>query len=130
MGVRIGSVQNTTIVNATIVTTAETAIATSDPIGQAIDNAVILVLWYFLVTLAAGTNLLTWRVRRGSGITGAAINVPTGVTVTASTVVSFSGVYRDTPGVVAAQQYTLSLVCGAAGANATVNDVAIAAMVL
>lgn len=130
MGVHAASVSSNTIQNATIVTTAETVIATTPPIIQPIDNALVLVLWTFSIALAAATATLSMRLRRGTTTGGTLVNVSLAPTVTASATVMFAGHYFDTPGVVAGQQYSMCVVCGSAGANSTVNDVCITALAL
>lgn len=130
MGVRLGSSSSNTILGSPIVTTAETVIFTTPPVNLVQDNALILVFWEAVITLTAGTTACTFRLRRGTTTAGALVNVAQAITVTASTTIKFSGVYQDTPGIVAAQQYSLSATMTAAAANSTVNDGCIAAVVL
>lgn len=130
MGVRIGSTATNTIANATITTTAETIAFTTGPMGLAFDNALVLVTWEVVVTLTAGTTAITPRLRRGSALTSTLVNVATAITVTASTTVKLSGHYLDLPGLAAGLQYSLTLQMTAAGANSTVNDGAMSAIVL
>lgn len=125
MGVRFPSVGNNTIVNTTLVTTAETIVATSQPLTLALDFALITILWWVEVTFGTGTTTIVPRIRRGNTLTGSAINVGAGLNATAGQSVILNGVYVDTPGAVAGQQYSLTLAQGAATANGSIQDVAI-----
>lgn len=125
MGVRFPGSGNNTIVAATIVTTAETVVATSNALSPALDFELIIILWEVTLTIGTTGNLLTPKLRRGTTVAGTLVNVGTGVTVVAPNVVKLSGVYTDTPGAVAGQQYSITLTVGAATANSTVSDVSI-----
>lgn len=130
MGVRIASVVSNTILNSPIVTTAETVVVSSGPLGLAVDNAIVLITWEVVVTLTAGTTAITPRLRRGLGTTDTLINIAQAINVAATTTVKMSGSYRDQPGVAAALNYSLTLQMTGAAANSTPNDVCLTAFVL
>jgi hypothetical protein len=130
MGVRFPSQASNAILNQPIVTTAQTICCITPPINLPLDFALVLILWYYVVTLGASTNSVTVRIHRGTTTAGAVLNTPTNFAATASTIVSSSGCYFDTPGAVANQQYSLDIAQVGATGNATVNDVAMLAFVL
>jgi hypothetical protein len=130
VGVHAVSISSTTILNSPIVTTAETVICTTGPFGLPVDNALVIVMWYAIITLTAGSTAITMRLRRGNALTSAVVNVPTAQAVTASTVIQLSGTYVDTPGIVAGLQYSLTAQLTAAGANSTPNDICLTAIAL
>ena len=129
MGVHQPSSSSNTLLNQPIVTTAETVVLTSPSLNPSLDNALVLIFWEVVFTLTAGTTAITARLRRGTTTGGTLINVAQAVTVTASTTVRMAGCYFDTPGVVASQQWSLTLQATAAAANTTVNDGSITALV-
>jgi hypothetical protein len=132
MGVRFPSVRTNVIVNANLVTVAETVIATTPPLNLPLDFADILLLAYFVINpVGASTTSVSWRIRRGTTTAGAQVMVSPGSTpATAGVFFSTSMQYFDTPGAVAGQQYTLTCNQNAATANGTVVDVFLAAFVL
>ena len=130
MGVRYPGLGSNAITNTTITTTAETIVATLPALNLAIDYEMVLLFWYAVLTTGAGTTALTARLRRGSTATGTAVNTPTAIAASASTAVNLAGSYIDTPGIVASQQYVLTLQATGASGNATVADVCISAICL
>src|SRR5262249_19992357 len=100
----------------------ETVVLTTPAINPPLDNALVLVQWYVIFTLTAGTTAMTLRLRRGSTTADTLVNVATALTVTASTVVQMSGCYIDSPGVTANMVYSVTLQATAAAANTTCND--------
>jgi hypothetical protein len=130
MGVRNASIGTKTPLNQPIVTTAETVCFTTGKIGLTQDNAQVLISYSAIITLTAGTTALTMRIRRGATATDTVVNVATAQTVAASTTVQVSGCYIDSPGVVDGAQYSLTIQATAAGANSTVNDGCLQAIVL
>src|SRR2546423_5725345 len=130
MGVRFPSVASTAILNSPIITTAETVIVTTPALNLPFDGAQVLLFIYCVITLTAGTSAFTPRLRRGTTTGGTLINVAQAITVTASTTFEYSSWYPDSPGVVAEQQWSLTMTMTAAGANSTVQDVALVAMCL
>lgn len=130
MGVRTNSISTSSILGSPIVTTAETIIATTGPLGLTIDNAEVLIWWMANITLTGSTTAFTARLRRGNALASTLVNVAQAVTAAANTTILINGCYRDTPGVVAGVQYSLSVQMTAAAANSTVNDVSLIAMSL
>jgi hypothetical protein len=130
MGVRFPSVATTTILGTLPSNGAETIIATTPPLTIPLDFAQVILLWYFLGNSGASTSALLFLLRRGTTVAGTLINVSSGSLVTAAAGVRFSGVYVDTPGAVAGQQYSLSEIgVGTTGAGIT-NDVCLIAFAL
>lgn len=130
MGVRYPTVSTTAIVNANIVTTAETIIATTPPLTLPLDFAQVLLFWYAVISL--GASITSWgaKIRRGAALTSPLVNVAAGPAVIPTACSFFSGMYIDTPGAVAGQQYSLTATMTAATTNSTVNDVCLIAFAL
>jgi hypothetical protein len=126
MGVRFPGSGNTTLVAASVVTTAETVVLTSNLINLALDFEQVLIFWWLSITTAANTTGIKWLLRRGAAVASTLINVNVTEAIAASTLVTRGGCYVDTPGAVAGLQYSLTVTCVAASANATVNDGCIA----
>src|SRR5260370_39032327 len=130
MGVRFPSVSSNTIIGSPAAA-AETIIATSPALTIPLDFAQVLLFWFILLTIGTAGNAVTLRLRRGTGVTGAVVNIGGGATTAVATnVVALSGSYADTPGAVAAQQYTLTAQIAAATAVSTVTDVSLIAFSL
>lgn len=129
MGVRFpSSIANFTALG-TIVTTAETIIATTAPISPSVDTGIVIISWYVVVTIGTAGTSLAVRIRRGQLLTSALVNVFAPLTVVAGNTVEASGIYNDAPpGVLASQQYSLTLTVGAATGNSTSLDVALIAL--
>lgn len=130
MGVRNASVASTTMLTSNIITTAETALVTTPPINLPIDNAGILIFASVNVTPGTATTTLAVRLRRGSGITGTQLNAGGPYTVLVTTAYFINLTWFDSPGIVAGQQYTLTVQQAAATGNGTAFDGSIVAMVL
>lgn len=129
MGVRFPSVGSTTII-ASPSAGAEVVVCTTPPINEPIDNAQVLLFWYLLITIGTTATTLFATLRRGLLVASTPLNSITGRTVVAANVNQFSGCYFDFPGIVAGQQYSLSVQLPAATAASTVADVCLVAMVL
>ncbi len=130
MGVRWPTAFSTTIINGTLVTTAETIMATSPPINLTQDGALVLLFWQIEGVLGVGATAFQIRLRRGTLVTSPLVNVNGGQTLAASTNFLSGGAYPDSPGIVAEQQYTLTCQQVSATGNASINDAFIGVMVL
>ncbi len=124
MGVRFPSVnvaQNFGNVNTQ--NTLETLIYTTPGLNISLDFATILLFWWMLYNPGASTTAATVRIRRGAGITGTLVDLGLTVpAVVAGTKINLSGCYVDTPGAVAAQQYSLTIQQTAGTGAGAVND--------
>lgn len=129
MGVRFPSVQSNTIVNVNFAS-SENVICTTPPLNIPLDFATVLLFWYLTMTSGTGTTNITPLIRRGTGITGTIINGNTNDNTTAGNTTRRSGVYFDTPGAVAGQQYSLTMTQIGASANGTILDVCLIAFAL
>jgi hypothetical protein len=109
MGVRWPSVGTTASVGALASNGAESLIMTTPPLNLTLDFAQVLLLWWFTGNSGNSTTALNPKIRRGAALTSALVNVGNAIAVTAASQVSLSGCYIDTPGAVAAQQYSLTL---------------------
>lgn len=124
MGAVQQAVQNST--GQTITTTTETAIVTSSPMTINAPGAQgVTISGVVNVAVAASTTSVVLRIRNGVGVAGTQLVAIT-TTVTASTTVTIPYYWVDStaqvlPGGVPNIQYTLTIVCTAAGANSTVN---------
>lgn len=131
MGVHFPSVFSNTFVGPLPANATETVVLVSPPINLPLDNAQVIVNWFANVIAGTNTTAFAYRIRRGTGTTGPLIAPgPWSQTVTAGNSVHLSGTYADTPGVVAGQQYALTIVQSAASAAGTFNDGGIAVFVL
>ncbi len=131
MGVRFPFVASNTIVNGTIVTTTDTVIITSPAINLTYDGALVLLLWFVRLSTGVGVTAVNYSLRRGTLATSPLVTVATiSVAEAASTAVMRSSSYFDSPGIVANQQYSLTLAQIAATGNGTVSDASIAAFML
>ena|SRR6267378_1564303 len=131
MGVRLPTVASTTMLAAAIVTTAETAVVTTPPLNISLDFAQVL-LWFAVYIGQCGTastNIIA-KIRRGSGIGGTQVNVNMATLASPGNSGFISGVYVDTPGAVAGQQYTVSITMQAATTNSSIVDVCLLAAAL
>ncbi len=130
MGVKNASVASTTIVNAAIVGNAETVVVTTPTLNLPLDGAMVFLFAMVLWTPGAGTTSSSLRLRRGTGTTGTVVNIPTAYVVVAAQTTYSVLLYPDTPGIVAEQQWSLTIGTAGATANHSVSDVAMIAMVL
>lgn len=117
--------------NVSVVTTAETIIATLPPINISLDFAQILLFWWFTFTSGTATTGVSVKLRRGATVAGAVINVITAAsTVTAGNQIQLSGCYADVPGAIANQQYVLTIAQTAATGNGSAQDPVLMAIML
>jgi hypothetical protein len=131
MGVRFPTVATTTFVGPLPANANETVILTTPPINEPIDNAQIILMWMFASTTGASVNGLFYRIRRGTTTAGVSIGAAQWVfTVGAAVATMQSGLYVDSPGVVAGQQYSLTISQNAATGAGTFTDGVLIAMVL
>jgi hypothetical protein len=130
MGVRFPGQGSTTIVNASVVTTAQTIICTTPPLNLPLDGALVMIFWWAVFATGSGVTSIIQNILRGATLTSTRINLGGSIAATASSNTNLSGSYVDTPGAVAAQQYSLALTQGAATGNGTVSDVCLIAFAL
>lgn len=132
MGVRLASVFSNTFIGPLPANASETLIFTTGGIGEAVDNAAVLLFWFCNITAGTSTTALVYHIRRGATAVGTSVGVAGGwsFTTVAGNITSLSGVYQDSPGIVAGQQYTLTISQTAATGAGVFNDGALIAMVL
>jgi len=130
MGVHNPTVMNTTLLTTVLTQNTETAFLTTPGINLSLDNAQVLLFWWVNLGTGGSTTGIQITVRRGADLTGAIVIQPTVDRVTAATNAFFSGVFVDTPGIVANQQYTFSALQVAAAVNGSFNLGCALAMVL
>jgi len=118
------------IVNTTPTGSAETVVVTTPPLNLPLDFATVFVFWYVAALTGINTLTQTLRLRRGSLVTGALVNVSQNWTIAASVNSIFPGMYIDTPGAVAGLQYSVTYQGNGATGNATIGDVCLMALVL
>ncbi|SRR5579864_1090413 len=102
-----------------VVTTTETALATSIPLSTQGARSIYL-HGQAVITAGTGATAFTLHIRRGSGTGGADVTTPTQVSATAGSQASYDFTVIDTPGEVAGQQYTLTVKPIGASGNSTV----------
>jgi len=131
MGVRFPSVASSTFIGPLPASAAETIILTTPPISEPVDNALVNLFWCANILAGTGTTALVFRIRRGATLTGAVVGAgPWTHTLAAAASGILSWADFDGPGVVAGQQYTLTISqTGATGAG-TFNDGTLVAMIL
>ena len=127
MGVRQAQTVSNTITNANVVTTTETVIATLPPLSPTQDNSTVLINWLAALTTGASTTALQFRLRRGTTVAGTQVGQTYQINVVASAAQFYAGFYFDIPGVIAGQQYVLTVQQVGASTNASVQDVCIGA---
>jgi len=131
MGVRLASVFTTTFVGPLPATAAETVILTTGGLGLFADNAQVILLWFACILAGTSVTSHVFRIRRGTTTAGTAVNVnPWQNAAIAVAQTTSCGVYTDTPGVVAGQQYSLTVVQSAASVAGTFEDGCLLAIVL
>lgn len=123
MGYRLPSAPAAVINNAASLA-AETILTTTGALVPVADSAFILILWYFTLLIGTAGTAVTVRLRRGTTLTGAIINTPTAVTVTAGNTVVFNGFQGDVLQPQGITQYSLTAQVTAATANSPLGDVA------
>lgn len=129
MAVHASSVSSTTILSNAI-GAAETVICICPPLNLPLDGAAVMLWWFIEFLVGTGGVNSTIRLRRGSVVSSPLINVGNAANASAGTTVRFSGVYTDLPGIVAGQQYSLTLQVGSASTASAVNDVCLVALAL
>lgn len=131
MGVRFPSVASNTFVGPLPANATETVVLTTPPINEPIDNAQVLLYWMADITAGTAVTSHIFRIRRGTTTSGVLIGLGSWAdTVVAGAFLLSSGAYADNPGVVAGQQYSLTVVQSAATGAGTWLDGALIAMVL
>jgi hypothetical protein len=131
MGVRFPSVQTSTFVGPFPASNAETVVLVTPPLNLPLDLATVFIQW--LLAFAGGTGVTSFQYRLRRGTTAGGALVTAGIQAMAATagVNNFhSGVYFDTPGAVAGQQYALTVQQFTATGASTFNDGSMLAFVL
>lgn len=132
MGVRFSGGGSIVLVNGSFNSGGpESIIVSSPPLSVPFDSAQVCILWF--ISLLAGNTAMTYnfRIRRGTAITSPLINVDEAITGPAANAKAiYSGVYIDTPGAVASQQYSLGILGAGGGTNPIINDACMYAFVL
>lgn len=113
---------NSATADTTVVTTAETAAVTSDPISPTSDGAELTIAGVVNITTGASTTAVVVRVRRGAGVAGALVGETETHTLAAAAQASIPFGVTDFPGAVSGQQYTVTVVQTAATGNGTINN--------
>ena len=129
MGVRFGTVTSTTFVGPLPANNTETTIVASPGLNIALDNAQVIIIWSFTLSAGTGTTSVTVNVRRTAAIGTLVLNYPA-LTLAAANTGLFSGVIFDTPGVVAQQQYNVTVQQNGASGAGTMQNVALLVMSL
>lgn len=130
MGVRYPSVQSNTLVNASVGINTETVVVTSPPLNIPLDFATVFLVWFMLHTVGTTAVTTQYRLRRGTAITGALINVSQAITAVAGNIILGSGCYFDVPGAVAGQQYSLTCIDPASTVAGAIQDACLLAFAL
>jgi hypothetical protein len=130
MGVRFPSVQSNVLINNNSSTNVEQVIVTTPPLTLPLDFAAVVLFWYIIHTVGATAAGFTVRLRRGTTVGGTVINVATQQTAAAGNNAVSSGFYFDTPGAVAGQQYSLTLIDNGSTAGGTIQDASLLAFAL
>lgn len=107
----------------TIVTTTELAVVTIASVSTDGPSRTIELLGEVELGVGTGTTLVTFRIRRGTGITGAVVGTSTTdqPLVGAGAWAQYVFEATDTPGEVAGLAYTLTVQQTAATANGSIN---------
>lgn len=122
-GVRFPFVASTTFVGPLPANANETVILTTPPLNIPLDFAQIIIEWSCNITGGTGALAHVFRIRRGTTAGGLLVNAVGWQHIAAAAVVrTHSGQYVDTPGAVAGQQYSLTVVQTGVTAAGTFND--------
>lgn len=105
--------------NVTLVTTAETVVATLGPVNTRQASEPVVVEADVQVTAGTGATAITPRVRRGTAITDPLVGEGNPITVAAGNTVTVGIRVVDQPGEVAGQSYVVTLQQTAATGNGT-----------
>jgi hypothetical protein len=108
-----------------IVTTAETAAITSDGFTPPTDGAKLIISGVINITTGASVTGAVIRVRRGVGVAGALVGETEPHNIGAAVTDDVSYQVTDSPGAVAGQQYTATVVQTAATGNGIINNASI-----
>lgn len=127
MGVRFPSVQSTTILTSTLVTTTESVIVTTPPLTLPLDSAVVLLGFSANILGGTGVTGLSFNIRRGTLVSSTLVNAQGATFMSAGNAFEIGGMYFDTPGPAAGVQYSISVGQQSATANGTVRDVCLIA---
>lgn len=123
MGVRFPSIATTFFVGPLPASAVETVILTTPPLNISLDFAQIIICWACNITAGTGTTGLTFRVRRGTTTGGPSVTATAWpLTLAAGNTGIGSGCYVDTPGAVAGQQYSLTVIQTGATVAGVYND--------
>lgn len=125
MGVHQSTVSSKVINATTVGGSAEATVVVSPPINLPLDNALVIILWEVVITYGAAQTQCFYVLRRGTTSGGTQVNGGSPITIVASTTVRMTGLYFDTPGVVAGQQYNVGANANGAGGVGSVQDVSI-----
>lgn len=131
MGVRFPSVASTTFIGPIPANATETVILTTPPLTLSLDFSQVILLWSCSILAGTSTTSFVFRIRRGTTAAGTTIfQTSWPFTIAAGSTFSGGGSYVDTPGAVAGQQYSFTLVQTAATVAGTYNDGALIAFAL
>lgn len=115
---KIRSVQVTA--DTTLVTVAETVIATIGNVSNQSADGVIRFVGYASIIGGTNTTFATLRIRRGTGITGTIVGEADPATLTGAAQGAFPILAEDAPGEVGGVPYVLTAQLTAASANGSV----------
>lgn len=118
------SYSKSVIADTAVVTTAETAAITSDPVNQAVDGEPITIRGSLSYLTGASTTAVTVRIREGSGLTGSLVGETLPYTVGAAVSTQIPYEFTYSPSGVAGQRWTASIQATAATANGTIQAAA------
>lgn len=130
MGVRLPSVASSTIVNATIVTTAETVVATLPALNPSLDAALVFILVLLNMTVGAAATQALINIRRGTLVTSPVVSGLPNTNVTAGTNALLLWLAFDSGLALGGVQYSASVAMTAATGNTTINAVSMMAFML
>lgn len=108
-----------------IVTTAETAAITSDGFTPPTDGSKLIISGVINITTGASVTGAVIRVRRGVGVAGVLVGETEPHNIGAAVTDDVSYQVTDSPGAVAGQQYTATVVQTAATGNGIINNASI-----
>lgn len=130
MGVRFPSAFSTVALSSFISFPSEQLAVTSPPISQAIDGQVFLILWMMGFTSGVTGPLIQYIIRRGATLTGAIVYISPSIQEAGSASFVRSGMFIDSPGIVANVQYSLTYNVTNGASNGSLGQVALAVLAL
>lgn len=111
---------NSVVTDVPLVNAAETAAIVTNPVSSSLDGDQIAIAGSLNILTGASVTGIVIRIRRGNGVAGTVVGDTPPYTIGAAASVEIPFNATDSPGPVAGQQYTVTVVQTAGSTNGTV----------